>query len=123
MNNIICSDSIKEVVLFHDDSVMNYAPKLSAIATEELNRAEEGMLGWLSKDTLITDLENANDEIMSLKGELAKWKALAEGQEWLLKDEKDFKKSILDIYEKGLAKKSPAHEILANIVADTYFNI
>lgn len=123
MNNIICSDSIKEVVLFHDDSVANYAPKLSAIATKELNRAEEGMLGWLGKDTLITDLENANDEIMSLKGELAKWKALAEGQEWLLKDEKDFKKSILDIYEKGLAKKSPAHEILANIIADTYFNI
>ncbi|WP_158302342.1 hypothetical protein [Sodalis glossinidius] len=28
---------------------------------------------------------------MSLKGELAKWKALAEGQEWLLEDEKDFK--------------------------------
>lgn len=123
MNNIICSDSIKEVVLFHDDTVMHYAPKLSAIATEELNREEEGMLGWLSKDKLITELENANDEIMSLKGELAKWKALAEGQEWLLEDEKDFKKSILDSYEKGLAKKTPAHEILANIIADTYFNI
>lgn len=91
MNNIICSDSVRDMVLFDDASSKLFA--------------------------------TADEEIISLKGELAKWKTLAEGQEWILKDEKEFKKLILDSYEKGVAKNTPAHEILANIIADTYFNI
>lgn len=74
MNSIICSDSVRDMVLF-DDSLS----KLSA--TRELYRAEKGMLGGLSRENLIDDLSAADEEIMSLKGELAKWKALAEGQE------------------------------------------
>ncbi|CAK8736362.1 hypothetical protein SODG_000075 [Sodalis praecaptivus] len=54
MNSIICSDSVRDMVLFDD-------------ASSRL-------------------CENADDEIMSLKRELAKWKTLAEGQEWLLKE-------------------------------------
>lgn len=88
MNNIICSDSIRDRVLFDGASSKPFA--------------------------------TADEEIMSLKGELAKWKTLAEGQEWLLKEEDEFKRSIINIYEKGLKNKTPSTEILIDIIVDTY---
>ncbi|MGL9723017.1 hypothetical protein [Sodalis sp. (in: enterobacteria)] len=91
MNDIICSDSVRDMVLFDDAS-----PKLCT---------------------------TADDEIMSLKGELAKWKALAEGQEWLLKEGDEFKRSIINIYEKGLENKTPPSEILIDIIVDTYASL
>ncbi|OIV46798.1 hypothetical protein BK025_08925 [Sodalis sp. TME1] len=91
MNNIICSDSIRDIVLFDAAS-----SKLCA---------------------------TADDEIMSLKRELAKWKALAEGQEWFLKEGDEFKRSIISIYEKGLKNKTPSTEILIDIIVDTYASL
>ncbi|WP_025244278.1 hypothetical protein [Candidatus Sodalis pierantonius] len=88
MNNIICSDSIRDMVLFDGAS-----SKLCA---------------------------NADDEIMTIKRELAKWKTLAEGQEWLLKEGDEFKRSIISIYEKGLKNKTPSSKILIDIIVDTY---
>lgn len=91
MNNIICSDSVSDIVLFDDAS-----SKLCA---------------------------NADDEIMSLKGELAKWQALAEGQEWLLKEGEAFKQSIINIYEKGVKNKIPSTEILVDIIVDIHASL
>lgn len=88
MNNIICSDSVRDLVLFNDASSKPFP--------------------------------TADDEIISLKGELAKWKALTEGQEWLLKEGDEFKRSIISIYEKGLKNKTPSTEILLDIIVDTY---
>ncbi|CRL45080.1 hypothetical protein SGGMMB4_02597 [Sodalis glossinidius str. 'morsitans'] len=88
MNNIICSDSVRDMVLFDDAS--------SKLCT------------------------TAADEIMSLKSELAKWKALAEGQEWLLKEGDAFKRSIINIYKKGLKNKPISTEILIDIIVDNY---
>ncbi|MEN3257812.1 hypothetical protein AAH678_03090 [Sodalis endosymbiont of Spalangia cameroni] len=116
MNSIICSDSVRDMVLLDDTS-----SKLSA--TRELYRAEKDMLGGLSRENLIDDLSAADEEIMSIKGELAKWKALAEGQEWLLKEGYEFKRSIISIYEKGLKNKNPSTEILIDIIADTYASL
>uniref|UniRef100_A0A1B0A2R7 Uncharacterized protein n=1 Tax=Glossina pallidipes TaxID=7398 RepID=A0A1B0A2R7_GLOPL len=74
----------------------------------------------LFDDALSKQFATADDEIMLLKGELAKWKALAEGQEWLLKEGDEFKRSIINIYEKGLKNKTPSTEILIDIIVDTY---